>query len=152
MDRTECDQKLISEIDDEFWNWMKRERVYQIYFETFVKWKRLEQHNKKISDLFEGKTIAIYGAGLMGELVCKDLVRGQSDVLYFIDRDKEGMSITGDDIPIYAPRNTIEIVDVIIVSVVPYVDQIIEFCENLRFHPVVYTIDEICEELEGKSI
>lgn len=138
----------LRQADEEFWEWIKKDRIYQLYFYTLIKWKRVELVGKRISDHFDGMSIAVYGAGMVGELLCKELVRDGADVRYALDRSGVGTVQCGDvELDVFSVNNAREVVDCILVSATPYIDDIEKDLNNLSFNPVLLTIDDVCEML-----
>ncbi len=93
------------------------------YFDCFVTMKRwLENRNrdKKWSSYFQEygyQTIAIYGAGDIGRLLYEELKESAITVLYFVDRNAEGLNdING--IPVITPEEIIDQpkVDTLVIS------------------------------------
>ncbi len=106
-----------------------------IYFESFVTLKRwMENRNsgKKLDQYFlqhNYKTVGIYGAGDLGNLLLAELKDTKIRVVYFIDRNFEGLAevagipVVGmDEIP------KLEHIDALIVTPIGHYDEI---CRDL---------------------
>lgn len=89
------------------------DKNYKLY-QTSIKWLRLKQSGKKISQYLSQKgchTVAIYGMSYMGQTLADELVDGKVKALYGIDQNAGNQKWT---IKIYKPTDTIQPVDLII--------------------------------------
>ena len=145
-------EELLRQADEEFWKWIKRDRVYQLYFYSLIKWKQVELAGKKLSDCFAGRSVAVYGAGMVGELVCKELIKDQIDVRYVLDRTGIGsVRCDNKELRVISIDDASEKVDYILVSVTPYIDEVEKDLQRLAFSTCVLTIDDVIEKLLGES-
>ena len=110
-----------------------------------------KENSNYIKNVLGARTIAIYGAGRLGELIYDDLIEHSFDIKYFIDRNADSLYYGIDDIPIY---NLMEVrkaepVDLIIVTPYQCFDVIKENLETLlSFCPKIISIEEIIARTE----
>ena len=143
---SESEKEIYDELDAEYTKLLKSHNSYCKYFNTLVKWKKLELSGKRISDYCEGKRIAIYGAGIVGELLYESLSNDGIDIQYIIDAKKQPPKIE-DDIQILTADEVKQEVDCVIVSITPHIDNVESTMKKLEFSPQIVTIDDICELL-----
>ena len=89
------------------------DKNYKLY-QTSIKWLRLKQSGKQISQYLSQKgchTVAIYGMSYMGQTLADDLADGKVIALYGIDQNGGYQKWT---IKIYKPSDKIKPVDLII--------------------------------------
>lgn len=89
------------------------DKNYKLY-QTSIKWLRLKQSGKQISQYLSQKgchTVAIYGMSYMGQTLADELADGKVKALYGIDQNAGNQKWT---IKIYKPTDTIQPVDLII--------------------------------------
>ncbi len=93
-------------------------------FSLMFQWLKQKQQGKKISDYLKEKgykTIAVYGMGNVGGMLCTELQDSDIRILYGIDKNKDGI-IT--DIDILAPEDKLPDVDAVIVTPITLFDEI----------------------------
>lgn len=89
------------------------DKNYKLY-QTSIKWLRLKQSGKQISQYLSQKgchTVAIYGMSYMGQTLADELADGKVKALYGIDQNAGNQKWT---IKIYKPSDKIKPVDLII--------------------------------------
>ena len=89
------------------------DKNYKLY-QTSIKWLRLKQSGKQISQYLGQKgchTVAIYGMSYMGQTLADELADGKVKALYGIDQNAGNQKWT---IKIYKPSDKIKPVDLII--------------------------------------
>ena len=89
------------------------DKNYKLY-QTSIKWLRLKQSGKQISQYLSQKgchMVAIYGMSYMGQTLADELAEGKVKALYGIDQNAGNQKWT---IKIYKPTDTIQPVDLII--------------------------------------
>lgn len=119
------------------------------------KWLENKIYHKEISDyianILKVKTIAIYGAGKLGELVYDDLLEHQLEIKYFIDRNADSLYYGIDDMTIYNLKEvrSADPVDLIIVTPYQSFENIKKDLERiLIFLPKIISIEEIVASTE----
>lgn len=73
--------------------WEEKEK-YKMYYQLAKRWLDNKNEGKDIGQFFKDngiKTIAIYGLGTLGELFYEDIKKTDIKVLYFIDKNAEGL-------------------------------------------------------------
>ena len=104
-----------------------------------------------ILDNFKIKTVAIYGAGKLGELIYDDLLNSALDIKYFIDRNADELYYGIDDMNIYNLEEIKEAEPVEMIIVTPYkqFDAIRSDLQGiLNFSPIVISLEEIIYKTE----
>lgn len=97
------------------------------------------------------KSIAIYGAGKMGELIYDDLLESDLDIKYFIDKNADSLYYGIDDMPIYNLEESkkAEKVGAIIVTPIKFYDEIkINLQRLLDYSPLIISLDEVIARTE----
>ena len=89
-------------------------------FTTLKRWLENRNHNKTFLDYFHQcgyQTIAIYGAGDLGNLLYEEVKGSDVHVKYFVDRNAEGMKEI-DQIPVITipEMKNVEDVDVLVIT------------------------------------
>lgn len=91
-------------------------KKYKNYFKVLERWFTLKEEKKQLSQYLEElgyQTVAIYGWGILGKHLYKELKDSKIEIAYAIDRQREK---GGSHIKVAAPEDTWDDVDVIIVS------------------------------------
>lgn len=91
---------------------------YESYWRVLHKWLLLKEDGKNLSSYLvcKGyKTIAVYGLGMLGRHLLKELFNTKIDIVYGIDKSANSLKF---DIPIYFPDDVLPEIDVVVVTVV----------------------------------
>ncbi len=91
---------------------------YKLYWRLMDHWMQKKENGVCLSQPLEKNgihSIAIYGIGILGQHLYKDIKESEIQIKYFIDARRSGMQ---DGIEIVVPDHVMEDVDAIIVSVV----------------------------------
>lgn len=110
-----------------------------------------KENSNYIKNVLGARTIAIYGAGRLGELIYDDLIECLIDIKYFIDKNADSLYYGIDDVPIYnlIEARKAEPVDLIIVTPYQYFDVIKKDLESLlNFYPTIISLEEIIARTE----
>ncbi len=94
------------------------------FYHVLVQWLALKQKGRSLSEYFEKnnyKTAAIYGMRELGERLYDELQGTGVTVRYIIDKNA-GQIIC--DIDVVSPEDTLEDVDVVVVTAIHYFDEI----------------------------
>ena len=105
---------------------------YETYWRVLDRWLYLKESGRNMADYLEEKgihSVAIYGVGMLGEHLLKELQEGNVKVCYGIDAKKDKIKA---EIPIYSIYEELPETDAIIVT-------------------VPYAFEEIKERLEKKT-
>lgn len=118
-------------------------------------WLENKIYHKEIADyivkILKVKTIAIYGAGKIGELIYDDLLEHQLEIKYFIDKNADSLYYGIDDMTIYNLKEVrrADPVDLIIVTPYQSFENIKKDLERiLSFLPKIISIEEIVARTE----
>lgn len=131
--------------DEKIERLVKKNERYRDYWMVLKDWLCLSAEGKSVTKYLKDKNIkkvAIYGMGMLGEILYKELRNNEFEVKYGIDRDctKEGIF----DIPIYTLKDDLQEVELIIVTVGYAFDSIKrDLLEKRRFH--IMALREIVE-------
>ncbi|RKM59521.1 hypothetical protein D6856_09900 [Butyrivibrio sp. XB500-5] len=120
------------------------ERFVGIYGVT-LRWIRLQQEGKKLSDYFEKnnyKTVAIYGMSEVGYAILDELERNGISVKYCIDRNADNIFAR---VKMYRPDEELPQVDAVIVAVVQYYNEINETLKSKMNCPIISASDVVWE-------
>ena len=91
---------------------------YESYWRVLHKWLSLKEEGKELSVylLCRGhKNIAIYGLGMLGRHLLKELLYAQINIIYGIDQNANNLKF---DIPIYSPSEILPEADIVVVTVI----------------------------------
>lgn len=105
---------------------------YETYWRVLDRWLYLKESGRNMADYLEEKgihSVAIYGVGMLGEHLLKELQEGNVKVCYGIDAKKDKIKA---EIPIYSIYEELPETDAVIVT-------------------VPYAFEEIKERLEKKT-
>lgn len=115
------------------------------FYQVLVEWLRIKQEGKSLTDFFtrnEYKTVAIYGMKELGERLYDELKDSEIEVRYVIDKNKDSVYA---DVDVVTPDDTLEAVDVIVVTAIHYFDEIEEALSVKVDCPIVSLEDVIYE-------
>lgn len=124
---------------------IKRYR-YKEKWEILLDWKYLKGCKKTIFEWFNQNNynnVAIYGLGELGELLVNEILNSTVNLKYIIDRDKNGRIYK--NVPIISLNDTLEEVDLIIVTTVRNFEEIQEQLETLGDFKLIKLADLIKE-------
>lgn len=110
------------------------------------KWLALKQEGRKFDSFFSKlgySRIAIYGYGVLGNHLVTELEGSKTEVAYLIDREKKH-AYSG--VPVYSMEDSLESVDVIVVTVALHFDTIVNELKKKVQSPII-ALDDILEEL-----
>lgn len=116
------------------------------FYQVLVEWLRIKQEGKSLTEFFtrnEYKTVAIYGMKELGERLYDELKDSEIEVRYVIDKNKDSVYA---DVDVVTPDDTLEAVDVIVVTAIHYFDEIEEAlsakvdCPIASLEDVIYEI------------
>lgn len=106
-------------------------------FRMMNQWVRVKQTGKNLSEylLERGyQQIAIYGLSYVGETLIEELKDTQVCIRYAVDRST---GKTYGDIKVVAIEDTLESVDVVIVTAITYIDEITEAIKDKFSCPII---------------
>lgn len=136
------DEELLKEIE----MWSDRSARYESYWRIFDAWLRLKEEQCSLEQYFikhNFNSIAIYGLGMMGRHLLKELENGKVQIKYALDSKADHISA---DIKVYFPEEALEEVDAIVVTVTyDYLD-IKRRLQERGFKNIIL-LQEIIEEL-----
>ena len=121
------------------------QKVYNNY-ELLKKWIRIKIHNKSIAKYLidnEYNRIAIYGINDICDLLAEELHQNGIEVVCGVDRNADYLI---QEFPLYKPNDSIPDVDILIVAVVSYYEEIKMEMERRLSIPIV-SIDSILDIL-----
>ena len=114
-------------------------------FHLMNQWVKVKQDGKNLSSYFEKNhytKIAVYGMGYVGETLLGELKDTGIEVSYGIDkRVFSGRS----DLPIVSPDDSLEHVDVVVVTAIDFFDEIEEKLRDKVKCPVISIEDVVFE-------
>lgn len=116
------------------------------YYHLFNQWLSIRQSGKTLADYFvqnEYKTVAIYGMKEFGERLYDELRDTDVIVKYVIDKNADAIYT---DVDVVTPEDTLEAVDVIVVTATYYFDEIEEMLMDKVDCPVV-SLEDILYEM-----
>lgn len=93
-------------------------------FQMMNQWVRVKQQGKNLSEYFEKagyKNIAIYGMNYAGQTLVEELKNTETRVEYGIDRNADCIYA---DVDVVSGNETLEPVDVIVVTAITFFDEI----------------------------
>lgn len=95
-------------------------QLKQRYYRMLYKWKSSEQKDGDVWSLYAGKKIAIYGLGMWGTLLYRDMIKNNCQIIYGIDKKVEVF----EDIDVRKPDDNFRDSDYIIVTIIQEFDAI----------------------------
>lgn len=109
---------------------------FKEYYFLLVQWGYDWQINARLSNFLyrhNYKTIAIYGAAEIGELLYEQMKKENVEVMYYIDRRSD---ILMSEIPVYSLEDKLPDVDVVVVTAIHYYDEIRKILEKKHIKSV----------------
>lgn len=91
---------------------------YESHWKVLHKWLLLKEESKDLSTwlLYRGyKNIAVYGLGMLGRHLLKELSHTRINIIYGIDKNAKNMKF---DIPVYLPDDILPESDILIVTAI----------------------------------
>lgn len=116
------------------------------FYRLLIEWLRIKQEGKSLMSFFVQngyKTVAIYGMKELGERLYDELKDSEIEVKYIIDKNADAIYA---DVDVVDPEDTLEDVDVIVVTAIHYFDEIEETlaakvdCPVLSLEDIVYEL------------
>lgn len=138
---------IYKETDDAFLKKNMESAKFHGYYNTLISWMELLQNGKTIAGFFsENDTVAVYGMGKIGELICQELQKHNVKLLFGIDGNSSGINKkTG--LKVYsANAEKLPEVDFIVISITYLSDKIIPKLEKISSAKII-TIDELQETI-----
>lgn len=140
---------LYRKVDEQYIREHKTPIQYRAYYNTLLLWHKVRLKGKNISEYFgESDTIAVYGMGDIGKLICKELTANGKKALYGIDKNNAGIH-PETNTRIYLCGEDLPHADCVIVSLAYLADEIVPSLDRYKFNKIV-TIDEILDDLVGR--
>ena len=115
------------------------------FYRLLVEWLRIRQEGKSLVPFFTQnsyKTVAIYGMKELGERLYDELKDSEIEVKYVIDKNADTIYA---DVDVIEPEDTLEDVDVIVVTAIHYFDEIEEALWAKVDYPVISLEDVVYE-------
>lgn len=112
------------------------------YYTMLTLWMKIKHQKRSLAEYFAKRnieSIAIYGMGEVGQRLCEELLENQITIKYAIDKN---MNTPFYDIAIKKPNDTLESVDLVIVTATYEYDVIQKELENTFSCPIV-SLNEI---------
>lgn len=119
---------------------------YETKFMLLKQWIYLYQYDHKVYHWLKKngiKTVAIYGMSDIGQLLYYDLSGNKIDVKYVMDKNYEYMN---SEVPIYPLENSLERVDIVIVTVIGANENLLKSIKQNTGSEVI-TLEEIIDQL-----
>lgn len=119
---------------------------FQLLLQMMGAWVELKQKGIDVAQYFKGhgyKRIAIYGMSLAGQTLYNELNGKDVQVLYAIDKNKNGVS---SEIEVYSPEELLPKVDVIVVSAIAYYEEISDMLQE-RVDCAIVSLEDIIYSL-----
>ena len=123
------------------------------FYRLLLKWLEIEQRGYSLRTYFvenEYKTVAIYGMKELGERLYGELKDSAIEVKYIIDKNADALSLDV-DVDIITPEESLEAVDVIVVTAVHYMDEIEEMLKQKVDYDIL-SLKEIINEMYEENI
>lgn len=127
-------------------NEMDKVKKFKTYYNMLNQWLMLRNAEKKLEEYFIShgyQSAAIYGMGEMGERFYEEMKTSQIEIKYAIDRSADQVL---SDIKIYGVDDTLEPVDVIIVTSVFAYEEIKKVLADKTSCPIV-SLEDVIQEL-----
>lgn len=115
------------------------------FYHVLVEWLRIKQEGKSLTAFFVQngyKTVAIYGMKELGERLYDELKDSEIKVRYVIDKKADSVYV---DVDAVTPEDTLEAVDVIVVTAIHYFDEIDAMLAEKVDYPIVSLEDILYE-------
>lgn len=122
-----------------------------VYDELDKNWKKIHRNGRQIGEYFKDKgavRIAIYGCGVVGRKVLRELQKDKVPIEYMVDQD---INCKNSEVKVYCPDDDWPFVDFMIITPVYAYNEIIKEIDLNRIGNVV-SIDKIIKELLNKDI
>lgn len=116
------------------------------FYRLLVEWLRIKQEGKSLVSFFTQngyKTVAIYGMKELGERLYDELKESEIEVKYIIDKNAGAIDA---NVNVVDPEDSLEDVDVIVVTAIHYFDEIEEALGEKVNYPVI-SLEDIIYEL-----
>lgn len=93
----------------------------------------------------ENKTIAIYGAGINGEMFYDEMKKSGLNIQYFIDKWADSLYYGIDDVEIYNIEDFLKLPppDVIVITPLSYLQEIIDTMRSLKVKSEIVSLADI---------
>lgn len=114
--------------------------------DVMAKWLTLKQEKKTLAQYFEKRgyhNVAIYGCRRLGECIAQELKNTGVDLLYGVDKDRDG--IYTESYKIYHPDDVLEKVDVLVVTSLRFFEEIKKQMSERMSCPIV-SLEEVVRE------
>lgn len=125
-----------------------RANQYKSYWRLMDFWMRKKEDGISLTDVLyqEGyKNVAIYGIGILGQHLMRDINPSIIKIDYFIDARKKGQY---EYVPILGINDELPLVDVIIVSVISEYDEIRKRLKEITKNKIISLEDLVFEEVK----
>ncbi len=119
---------------------------HRILFQLMSMWVKIKQEKVSLPEYFYHngmKNIAIYGYGMVGQLLENELKDSDISVTYIIDKNADSYSIKN---KIYIPGEELPDADAVIVTAVTYFDEI-EKKLSLKMRCPIISMEDVMFEL-----
>lgn len=139
-------KNIYQKTDEEYLLERGEKNKFLSYFNTLLLWQKVSLENKKLSDYFQDtESIAVYGMGEIGKLICRTLKENEKSLKYGIDKNTTAIDASL-GIRVYLPEEALPQVDIVVISLEYLSEQI---AVVLREHGIkkIVTIDEVLESL-----
>lgn len=134
-------KRMWKKADSDYITEYRKTMKFKSYYNTLIKWMKLKNSEKNICDFFDKNvSIAVYGMGEIGKLICYELKQGEKNLKYGMDQNNYGYDSTLDLI-IYSSDADVVKVDYFIISMSNMADKIVPSIEDKAVH--IMTIDEL---------
>ncbi len=136
------DREYLAELD--------KTNKYRSYFQTLLLWQKVSLEGKHLCDYFNAsESIAVYGMGDIGKLICRALRDGGRNLKYAIDKSSTAVDASL-GIRVYLPDEVLPQADVAIISLEFAAEQTAPVLRERGIWRVV-TVDEVLEALLGDA-
>lgn len=132
-------------MNDKSKQWQDLSDKHLALFQMMNQWVRVKQEGKNLSQYFESnsyKNIAIYGMSYAGESLVEELKNTEIRVKYGIDKNADRIY---SEIDIVTIEDSLEEVDVIVVTAITFFDEIVEKLEKKIDCPIISLEDILYE-------
>lgn len=144
------DFKYIAEID-KIKSIYKDKNKLESYFNTLDKWLTIKERGKCLAQYFEKnnvKSIGIYGYGVLGKHLVKELYESDVTIKYIIDKKKLD---TFYNIKVIRPEEQIQDLDMIVVTAYYYWNEIVELISRKGTYQIISLETIVNEMLEYEN-
>lgn len=144
-------QKKISNVEKEQLKNVVNRSIYKWnrYACLEEKWKKLDEEGKSIDEFFKSKDvqeIAVYGYGVIGKKLVKELQNNNIKIKYIIDQDK---TCQNSQMLVFTPNDIFPSVDILIVTPLFDYEKIKSSMQRDEFGRII-SIEEVIEEVLEK--